>query len=58
MNVDLNTELGKRIEFLKNIKLYNEIFKDYTSNIFTRIINNESNHYWIKGIKQNTKNYD
>jgi hypothetical protein len=58
MNVDLNTELGKRIEFLKNIKLYNEIFKDYTSNIFTRIINNESNHYWIKGIKQNTKNCD
>ena len=56
MNVDLNTELGKRIEFLKNIKLYNEIFKDYSSNIFSKILNDESNHYWIKGIKQNTKN--
>ena len=58
MNVNLNTELGKRIEFLKNMKLYNEIFKDYSSNIFARIINNESNHYWIKGIKQNSKKYD
>ena len=53
MNVDLNTELGKRIEFLKNIKLYNEIFKDFSSNIFAKILNDESNHYWIKGIKQN-----
>ena len=56
MNVDLNTEIGKRIEFLKNIKLYNEIFKDFSSNIFSKILNDESNHYWIKGIKQNTKN--
>ena len=58
MNVDLNTEIGKRIEFLKNIKLYNEIFKDFSSNIFSKILNDESNHYWIKGIKQNTKNCD
>ena len=53
MNVDLNTELGKRIEFLKNVKLYNEIFKDFSSNIFAKILNDESNYYWIKGIKQN-----
>ena len=53
MTVDLNTELGKRIELLKNLKLYNEIFKDFSSNIFGKILNDESNHYWIKGIKQN-----
>ena len=56
MNVDLNTSLGKRIEFLKNIKLYNEIFKDFSSNIFSKILNDESNHYWIKGIKKDPKN--
>ena len=55
MNNDLNTELGKRIEFLKNIKLYNEIFKDFSSNIFSKILNDESNYYWVKGLKQNTK---
>ena len=56
MNVDLNSDLGKRIELLKNIKLYNEIFKDFSSNIFSKILNDESNHYWIKGIKNNPKN--
>ena len=56
MEVDLNTALGKRIEFLKNIKLYNEIFKDFSSNIFSKILNDESNHFWIKGIKQDPKN--
>ena len=56
MNVDLNTSLGKRIEFLKNIKLYNEIFKDFSSNIFSKILNDESNYYWIKGIKKDPKN--
>ena len=56
MNIDLNKELGKRIEFLKNIKLYNEMIKDFLSNIFSKILNDESNHYWIKGIKSNTKN--
>ena len=48
MNIDLNKELGKRIEFLKNIKLYNEMIKDFLSNIFSKILNDESNHYWIK----------
>ena len=56
MNVDLNSDLGKRIELLKNIKLYNEIFKDFSSNIFSKILNDESNHYWLKGIKNNPKN--
>ena len=56
MNIDLNNKLGKRIEFLKNIKLYNEIIKDFLSNIFSKILNDESNHYWIKGIKSNIKN--
>ena len=56
MNVDLNSDLGKRIELLKNIKLYNEIFKDFSSNIFSKILNDESNHYWIKGIKNSPKN--
>ena len=56
MNIDLNKELGKRIEFLKNIKLYNEMIKDFLSNIFSKILNDESNHYWIKGIKSNIKN--
>ena len=56
MNVDLSSDLGKRIELLKNIKLYNEIFKDFSSNIFSKILNDESNHYWIKGIKNNPKN--
>ena len=52
---DINSELGKKIEILKNIKLYNEIFKDFISNIFGKILTEESNRYWIKGIKQNTK---
>ena len=52
---DLNSDLGKKIEFLKNLKLYNEIFKDFISNIFGKILTEESNHYWIKGIKQNSK---
>ena len=56
MTNDLNSDLAKKIEFLKNIKLYNEVFKDYVSNIFAKILNEESNHYWIKGIKQNSKN--
>ena len=56
MNVDLSSDLGKRIELLKNIKLYNEIFKDFSSNIFSKILNDESNHYWLKGIKNNPKN--
>ena len=56
MSNDLNSDLAKKIEFLKNIKLYNEVFKDYVSNIFAKILNEESNHYWIKGIKQNSNN--
>ena len=56
MTNDLNSDLVQKIEFLKNIKLYNEVFKDYVSNIFAKILNEESNHYWIKGIKQNSKN--
>jgi len=53
MTNDLNSDLAQKIEFLKNIKLYNETFKDYVSNMFAKILNEESNHYWIKGIKQN-----
>ena len=56
MTNDLNSDLAQKIEFLKNIKLYNEVFKDYVSNIFAKILTEESNHYWIKGIKQNSKN--
>ena len=56
MTNDLNSDLAQKIEFLKNIKLYNEAFKDYVSNIFAKILTEESNHYWIKGIKQNSKN--
>ena len=56
MTNDLNSDLAQKIEFLKNIKLYNEVFKDYVSNIFAKILTEESNHYWIKGIKQNKKN--
>ena len=56
MTNDINSDLGKKIEFLKNIKLYNEVFKDYISNIFGKILTEESNRYWIKGIKQNAKN--
>ena len=56
MNNDLNSELAKKIEFLRNIKLYNEVFKDFVSNIFGKILTEESTHYWIKGIKKNTKN--
>ena len=55
MTNDINSDLGKKIEFLKNIKLYNEIFKDFVSNIFGKILTEESNRYWIKGIKQNIK---
>ena len=56
MNVDLNSDLGKRIELLKNIKLYNEIFKDFFFFFFSKILNDESNHYWLKGIKNSPKN--
>lgn len=55
MTNDLNSELVKKIEFLKNIKLYNEVFKDFISNSFAKIITDESNRYWIKGLKQNSK---
>ena len=55
MTNDLNSDLREKIEFLKNIKLYNEIFKDFISNTFGKILTEESNRYWIKGIKNNKK---
>jgi hypothetical protein len=55
MSNDLNSDLAKKIEFLRNVKLYNEIFKDFISNIFGKILLEESNHYWIKGIKKSIK---
>ena len=55
MTNDLNSDLAKKIEFLKNVKLYNEIFKDFISNTFGKILTEESNRYWIKGIHNNNK---
>ena len=52
---DLNPDFAKKIEFLRNVKLYNEVIKDFISNIFGRILTEESNHYWIKGINKTLK---
>ena len=49
---DINSDLSKKLEFLKNIKLYNEIFKDSISNTFGKKLTEESNRYWIKRNKE------
>ena len=46
---------AQTLAILRENSLYNEMFKDFISNIFGKILTEESNRYWIKGIKQNSK---
>ena len=53
---EYGVDMYQKLPLLKNVKLYNELIKDFISNIFAKQIIGQSNDFWAKCINKNNKN--
>ena len=55
LNNEYGVDMYQKLPILKNVKLYNELIKDFISNIFTKQIIGQKNDFWEKCINKNNK---